>query len=118
MADDRLAAALEESHSKEVTNLEGFKTLLRFPSISLDPAFLPPLQACADWILAEMRLIGLENCQKLSTAGNPILYGDWLHAGADSSDHSLLRPLRRAAGRETRHFGKHRPLSQRWSTIG
>ncbi len=83
MADDRLAAALEESHSKEVTNLEGFKTLLRFPSISLDPAFLPPLQACADWILAEMRLIGLENCQKLSTAGNPILYGDWLYAGAD-----------------------------------
>ena len=64
-------------------NLEGFKTLLRFPSISQDSTFQPQLHACADWILAEMRRIGLDNCQKLPTAGNPVLYADWLHAGAE-----------------------------------
>ena len=81
MKDECLAAAVDRARRNQGTCLEGFKTLLRFPSISLDAAFQPPLQACADWLLAEMRQIGLENAQKLPTAGNPILYADWLHAG-------------------------------------
>ena len=56
---------------------------MRFASISQDAAFQPQLQACADWILAEMRRCGLNNVQKLPTAGNPILYADWLQAGQD-----------------------------------
>ena len=27
--------------------------------------------------------IGLEHCQIISTAGQPVVYGDWLHAGND-----------------------------------
>ena len=81
MKDECLAAAVDRARRNQGACLEGFKTLLRFPSISLDAAFQPQLQACADWILAEMRQIGLENAQKLPTAGNPILYADWLHAG-------------------------------------
>ena len=81
MKDECFAAAVDRARRNQGACLEGFKTLLRFPSISLDAAFQPQLQACADWILAEMRQIGLENAQKLPTAGNPILYADWLHAG-------------------------------------
>ena len=80
MKDECFAAAVDRARRNQGACLEGFKTLLRFPSISLDAAFQPQLQACADWILAEMRQIGLENAQKLPTAGNPILYADWLHA--------------------------------------
>lgn len=83
MRTDDINAALEQSRRSRDKALDGFKTLLRFPSISLDSAFQPQLLACADWILAQMRRIGLENVQALLTAGNPILYADWLHAGAD-----------------------------------
>ena len=78
-----ISAALEQCRRTRESALEGFKALLRFPSISLDGEFQPQLLACADWILAQMRRIGLDNAQALSTAGNPILYADWLHAGAD-----------------------------------
>ena len=64
-------------------HLDGFKALLRIPSISLDAAYQPQLRACADFILGEMELIGLQDCQLLPTAGNPILYADCLGAGAD-----------------------------------
>ncbi len=83
MRTDDIQAALEHSRRTQASALDGFKTLLRFPSISQDDGFQPQLLACADWILAEMRRIGLENGRKLPTAGNPILYADWLRAGAD-----------------------------------
>ena len=83
MNDGCIATALDLARRSQSNNLEGFKTLLRFPSISQDSTFQSQLQACADWILAEMRRIGLDNCQKLPTAGNPVLYADWLHAGAE-----------------------------------
>ena len=31
-----------------------------------------------------MRRVGLRNCQLLPTAGNPIVYADWLDAGDDA----------------------------------
>lgn len=83
MPRDDIHAALEESRRTQEDALHGFKELLRFPSISLDGEYQPQLLACADWILVEMRRIGLENVRQLRTAGNPILYADWLHAGAD-----------------------------------
>lgn len=79
-----LASALHHAKGNRERALEGFKTLLRFPSISLDEAFAGQLQACADWIIAEMRRIGLENCRQLPTAGNPVLYADWLRAGREA----------------------------------
>ena len=83
MRTEGINAALAFCRRTQESALDGFKTLLRFPSISQDGAFQPQLLACADWILAEMRRIGLDNVQALPTAGNPILYADWLHAGAD-----------------------------------
>ncbi len=83
MRTDGIDAALEQCRRTQEAALDGFKTLLRFQSISQDSAFQPQLLACADWLLAEMRRIGLEHAQLLPTAGNPILYADWLHAGAD-----------------------------------
>ena len=83
MNDASLGVALEEARRNRDANLEGFKALLRFPSISQDAAFQPQLVACADWIVAETRRIGMHNAQLLSTAGHPVVYADWLRAGAD-----------------------------------
>ena len=78
-----LSAATEYLQHNRDELLDGFKTLLRFPSISQDHDYKMQLEACADWIVAQMENIGLEHCRKLTTAGNPIVYADWLHAGAD-----------------------------------
>ncbi len=78
-----LARAIDWARRHQDLALANFKTLLRFPSISQDQAYQPQLHACADWILNEMRRIGLDNVKRLPIAGNPILYADWLGAGAD-----------------------------------
>ena len=82
MSRDQLEAALAWSRRHQDCALDGFKSLLRFPSISQDRACQPQLEQCADWIVAEMRRIGLDSARKLPTAGHPVVYADWLRAGA------------------------------------
>ncbi len=78
-----VSSAISYARRARDANLAGFKALLRFPSISQDPAYQPQLLACVDWLVAEMRRVGIENCRAIATAGNPVLYGDWLRAGDD-----------------------------------
>ncbi len=78
-----VSAAVQHARRARDANLAGFKELLRFPSISQDRACQPQLLACVDWLAAEMRRVGIENCRAIATAGNPVLYGDWLGAGDD-----------------------------------
>ncbi|MCY4465463.1 MAG: M20/M25/M40 family metallo-hydrolase [Chloroflexi bacterium] len=77
-----LTAALDYAREHHADFLDGFRTLLRFPSISLERARQADLLACAEWIAVQMRQAGLDNAQLLPTPGNPIVYGDWLHADA------------------------------------
>ncbi len=56
------------------------KQYLAIPSISALPEHAGDLQRCAEWSAQEMTRIGLENVRLESTPGNPIVYGEWLHA--------------------------------------
>lgn len=80
---NHIQAAVDYAHQHHISHLEAFKTLLRFPSISQNPDYRSQLEACADWVVAEMERIGLTNCRKIATEGHPIVYGDWLQAGDD-----------------------------------
>ena len=60
--------------------LEELKTLLAIPSISALPEHAGEVRRCAEWCADEMRRIGLENVRLIDTPGNPVAYGDWLHA--------------------------------------
>lgn len=64
-------------------HLEELKAFLRFATVSTLPDHQPHIQACASWVAAALRQIGLEHVALLPTGGNPIAYGDWLHAGPD-----------------------------------
>ena len=75
------ALAYVQAHLDEF--LDGYKELLRIPSISTDPAYKEELLRCAAWVVAEMERIGLKNCRTLPTAGHPVVYGEWLEAGPD-----------------------------------
>ena len=104
-----VSAAVEYARRARDDYLAGFKALLRFPSISQDPAFQPQLLACVDWLAAEMRRVGIDNCRAIATAGNPVLYGDWLRAGADKPTiliyaHYDVQPVGAAALWQTQPF--------------
>ncbi len=46
--------------------------LLRFASVSTDPACAPQVQACADWVVHKLRAIGLQ-AEKHETPGHPVV---------------------------------------------
>jgi acetylornithine deacetylase/succinyl-diaminopimelate desuccinylase-like protein len=60
--------------------LEELKALLAIPSISALPEHAADVTRCAEWCADEMRRIGVENVKLIATPGNPVAYGDWLHA--------------------------------------
>lgn len=86
---------IEETHDKI---LEDYKELLRFPSISADPAYADDIQACAEWIVKQLQEMGFENCSAIATNGHPVVYGEWLKAGGDKPtvlvyDHYDVQPV-------------------------
>ncbi len=61
--------------------LEELKDLLRIPSVSTLPEHKPDVERAADFVASELRRIGLEHVEIIPTAGHPLIYADWLHAG-------------------------------------
>ncbi|SEM21685.1 Acetylornithine deacetylase/Succinyl-diaminopimelate desuccinylase [bacterium A37T11] len=50
--------------------------LLRFPSVSADPAFKNDVLNAAEFVAGKLRVAGAENVEVCPTAGNPIVYGE------------------------------------------
>jgi len=60
--------------------LEELKDFLRIPSISTLPDHKADIAAAADFVADSLRGAGMENVEIIPTAGNPLIYADWLHA--------------------------------------
>src|SRR6202140_2805904 len=60
--------------------LEELKEFLRIPSISTLPEHKPDVQRAAHFVADSLKRAGIENVEIIPTAGNPLVYGDWLHA--------------------------------------
>ncbi len=58
--------------------------LIRIPSISTEPERSADVRRAAEWIADEMRQIGINHVELMETGGHPVVYGDWLGAGADA----------------------------------
>jgi acetylornithine deacetylase/succinyl-diaminopimelate desuccinylase-like protein len=58
--------------------------LLRIPSISHDPAYKGDVEKAARWLGEKLRSIGMDNVELFPTAGHPVVYGEWLNAGASA----------------------------------
>lgn len=57
--------------------------MLRIPSLSGDPAHKGDIKRMAEWLEKHLHALGLQNVQIMPTAGHPVVYGEWLGAGAD-----------------------------------
>ncbi|MCU0476720.1 MAG: dipeptidase [Anaerolineae bacterium] len=69
-------------------NAERFRqdlhALLRIPSVSATPELAGEVRRAGQWLVDEMTRIGFPSVELVETAGHPIVYGEWLTAGADA----------------------------------
>ena len=77
IAIDSQLAGYCEAHEREY--LEELKSWVAIPSISADPAHRADVRRCCERLVERMRVIGLDS-EILETGGNPLAYGEWLHA--------------------------------------
>lgn len=78
-----LETAVTYLHIHQTAFLNELCHYLKIPSIStLSQHHADVLQA-ADWLQKNLTQIGFEHIQQIETAGNPVVYADWLHAGKD-----------------------------------
>ncbi len=67
-------------HSNRDRYVNELKQYLAIPSVSALPQHAADTKRCAEWTADEMKRVGLENVRLVETPGNPVVYGDWLHA--------------------------------------
>jgi acetylornithine deacetylase/succinyl-diaminopimelate desuccinylase-like protein len=67
-------------HQNEERLLDELKAFLRIPSISTLPEHKGDVAAAAQFVADSLKKAGLQNVEIIPTAGNPLVYGDWLHA--------------------------------------
>jgi acetylornithine deacetylase/succinyl-diaminopimelate desuccinylase-like protein len=60
--------------------VDELKAYLAIPSVSALSEHADDLKRCAQWTADELTRVGLENVRLIETPGNPVVYGDWLHA--------------------------------------
>lgn len=56
--------------------------LLRFPSISADPARINDSRRCAEWLVDHLRRIGLEGARLIEVGPRPLVYAEWRKAAS------------------------------------
>lgn len=79
----KLEATLDYVHAHRERFIEDLKQLVRIPSISTDSRAQEDVQRAAKWVREKLEAMGMENTRLLPTEGHPVVYGDWLHAGAE-----------------------------------
>ena len=50
--------------------------LLKIESVSADPKFKNEVEKASDFIVTKLKLLGLDNVEKIQTKGHPIVYGE------------------------------------------
>ena len=102
MADEGVLAHLRANHDRILSKLVEFASI---PSVSTDPAHAADIDRAARWVAAEVAAAGPFTVRTLPTAGNPVVYGEWL--GAPGKPHGAgVRSLRRAAARSAREVAQ------------
>jgi len=79
--DDMRELALQYAQAHREPFLENLFALLRIPSISTLSEYTGYVRAAAEWLAADLKRIGMEHVAVMETAGHPVVYADWLHAG-------------------------------------
>jgi acetylornithine deacetylase/succinyl-diaminopimelate desuccinylase-like protein len=74
---ERVLAHLEAHHDRILTELIEFAAI---PSVSTDPAHAADMSAAARWVAVALERAGPFTVRTIPTAGNPVVYAEWLGA--------------------------------------
>ena len=74
--------AVQNVHANRARILQNLKDFVRIPSISTDPQAKPDMQHAAEWVAGQLRGMGVDNVAIMPTSRHPVVYGEWLKAGA------------------------------------
>ena len=73
-------AVIEQLRTQEPVFKNMLAEMLSIPSVSTLPEHKPDMERMADWLAHRMQEAGLEHVAVMPSDGNPMVYGDWLHA--------------------------------------
>lgn len=76
------ALAYAQTHRAEA--VKDLQALLQIPSVSTLSENVPDMHRTAAWLRDKLTAVGMENAAVLPTAGLPVVYAEWLHAGPDA----------------------------------
>jgi acetylornithine deacetylase/succinyl-diaminopimelate desuccinylase-like protein len=79
-----MSETLHYAQRQRQTHLAELIEFLRIPSVSTDPEHDTDTAAAANWLARALSAAGLEHVQVFETERHPLVYGDWLHAGAEA----------------------------------
>src|SRR5438132_1554563 len=71
---EQVLARLAASYEQILGELVEFASI---PSVSTDPAHAGDVQIAARWVADRLRAAGPLNVQTMTTAGNPVVFGEW-----------------------------------------
>ena len=77
MVSTAVLAHLEAQHHRILAELVEFAAI---PSVSTDPAHAADMERAARWVAAALTAAGPLSVRTMATAGNPVVYGEWLGA--------------------------------------
>src|SRR5258708_6309445 len=78
-----MAELTDYINSNKDRYIDELKEFLSFPSISTNPENKKDVEACAKYCKEHLENLGMEHVTVYPTQGHPIVYADWLNAGAD-----------------------------------
>lgn len=75
-----LEAAINHARGRRTTHLDELKAFLAIPSISTLADHQEDVLRAAQWLVGQLRRLGLTRVDIMPTGGHPIVYGEWLGA--------------------------------------
>jgi acetylornithine deacetylase/succinyl-diaminopimelate desuccinylase-like protein len=71
------------AHKNTERFINELKEFLLIPSISTNPENVPDIRKAVEWLSLQLKGLDCTNIQTLPTKKHPVVYGEWLQAGAD-----------------------------------
>jgi acetylornithine deacetylase/succinyl-diaminopimelate desuccinylase-like protein len=64
--------------------LTELKEFVAIPSISTSDENKPDMQEAAEWVVTQLRSLGMDKVEIMPTGGHPAVYGEWMGTGKDA----------------------------------
>lgn len=76
--------ALEYARQNRERFLSDLKEFVAIPSVSMQEEHKDDMVRAAEWLVAHLTKMGMQNVQLMPTAKHPVVFGEWRQAGEDA----------------------------------